>query len=392
MSKALPGTGTFKITVSNARPRKNSVQNDVDAIKASLLYGDSVTVISPLLTFLKKFDDMKNWEVSDILQFLSVVIEPNAETESILKRLKEAKSKSERLDRDDPNLVQLRQNLEPDFQRFRRIPLSKITDGSFAEIERAYASDLVTIRDTAPATDVDFVAKFYARNLSETDDKSKFEDPILSLIDTYIQEVTAELSLDDGYLLVDEMASQLIERLVNEGKVQVRGLERSRRKQASFAQHFLARLPSFPGASIDEILDIRKDLSASVIYFRSEMIALSEEFGNADDTELTLGDIDESWKMTIAPALQNIESRVEELKLPKQFRRNLATSSALPGLSIVVFGFMTGEPVADAGGAIAALAPVVLKSLSDRKDARRELETYPFYFLHETEDLLAKSV
>jgi hypothetical protein len=51
-----------------------------------------------------------------------------------------------------------------------------------------------------------------------------------------------------------------------------------RAAQAMGAAGFLARLPTFPPAKVDEIIDIREELQGPLVRFRGAMVKVAREF------------------------------------------------------------------------------------------------------------------
>jgi hypothetical protein len=79
------------------------------------------------------------------------------------------------------------------------------------------------------------------------------------------------------YPLFDDSAGQLVNTAIKEGKLVPLNTSASRAKQVGLSSNLLNRLPSFYNASVDEIVDIRKELDKPLVHFRSAIIKFSKE-------------------------------------------------------------------------------------------------------------------
>jgi hypothetical protein len=117
------------------------------------------------------------------------------------------------------------------------------------------------------------------------------------------------------YPLLDEGLADLVRAAIREGAFDPSASTRSRSGQVGAASDFPSRLPTFPLATMDEIVGIRNELSRPLVRFRSALSSIAREF----DVDALSGDyrgsIETAWVERVHPALLQLEDLVEEKRL-----------------------------------------------------------------------------
>ena len=202
--------------------------------------------------------------------------------------------------------------------------------------------------------------------------------------------MTRHLSSGREYFIFDEPIANLVEAAVREGIFTPAKGPAGRSAQAMAASVLMRRLPTFPNATVDEVLDIRTDLAPSLTQFRSAMVTISKTFTSApweSDFEDALND---AWVETVYPAIEAIDASVRDNKSLLSLAAGAvgAANTSYPGLTIVATGLLGHVgAVAALGGAISGAGPV-LQALRDRTAAVRDIRMQPFYFLYAVEQAL----
>lgn len=132
--------------------------------------------------------------------------------------------------------------------------------------------------------------------------------------DTIIKEYVAVLqqTISDGstYPLFDAEAGDLIRVCLKEGKFEVSEAGIARGKHSGLAASLLERLPLFEDASVDELLDIRRELEPYLVRFRSAIITFSEDIKTASwDADFAF-EADQVFQRDVEPAILEIEEAV----------------------------------------------------------------------------------
>ena len=110
--------------------------------------------------------------------------------------------------------------------------------------------------------------------------------------------------------------------------------------EVSSAAAFMGYLPYFPHLPMDEVLDLRRRLSEPLRSFRGALAKLSRDFEARSFDEAFEVEVQDAWRLQVAPALEEI-------------RETLAEHGFLSEVASVALG----DPrrlLAEAGGVIAA--------------------------------------
>lgn len=76
----------------------------------------------------------------------------------------------------------------------------------------------------------------------------------------------------------------------------------------------MARLPTFPLATVDEVLDIRAELNPALTQFRSAMVTTAKNFTSAAWETGFEDEVHTAWVETVQPALESIDNTVRDDK------------------------------------------------------------------------------
>jgi hypothetical protein len=150
----------------------------------------------------------------------------------------------------------------------------------------------------------------------------------------------------------------------------------------------MGRLPTFPNATVDEVLDIRREIAPSLTQFRSAMVTISKSFTSAPWESDFEDEVHDAWVDTVYPAVEAIEASVRDNRSLLSFSAGLTGTAtvAWAGLAISAAGLLGHTDILQAlggTGALAGTAPV-LQALRNRRTARNDIRMQPFYFLYKT--------
>jgi hypothetical protein len=152
----------------------------------------------------------------------------------------------------------------------------------------------------------------------------------------------------------------------------------------------MGRLPTFPSATVNEVVDIRTELAPSLTQFRSAMVTISKSFSSQPWETDFADEVHDAWVESVLPAVEAIDASVRDNKSLLSLATGVtgAANTAYPGLAIVGTG-LVGHlgAVAVVGGALAGIGPI-LQAVRDRKNTDSEIRMQPFYFLYAAEQSL----
>ena len=357
-------------------------------MKAAVLYGDHVTLHSPMAALIGSVAALAG---APTQQFLAQVLELGAflpgETQEQFQQFRTGDNVRVLGTLLDPH-TPVRSLLTAD-QRGELDSLVEQIDGSRADVSRIVDEQLTQAgyRQIAAAFDAGLVS------IEPIDIGGDFSEGYLASLQRLLLDPTM-------YPVFDSEVSKLLKTFVDVGAITVGKHQASRNTQATTAERFLARLPTFPLATMDEIVEIRDDLRRPLTAFRSEMVKLSVVLGStpleADFDEAAQNawiEIVEKCQDVGVDAFDELDELTRERNLVRTYGVELATGAAGASAGLVV-GLATHQPLDAAmlsttvGAAAAASAAIVRGSIGrDRRAAA--LNAHPYYFLHQAETRLS---
>lgn len=392
-------TGSFRMVVAANPGSSMSVAPELDLVKAALLYGDKVTLISPVTTMLLRVEALDRFSPRDqveLIRRVAPVLLPAdqvpefevgiAQVDDFLRTSARGGSGSDQL---------LRAGLLQQFRPIQREMSASVRElgheAGIDQLAKARAEGLVKIESADPGDAMDLlVSCIVSAKLAEIGERQ--DDPHTGrIVETFVEKLSKHLSSGRDYLIFDEPIANLVEAAVREGLFSPAKGPTGRSAQAMAASALMGRLPTFPDATVDEVLDIRTDLSPSLTQFRSAMVTISKTSMTApweSDFEDALND---AWVETVHPAIEAIDESVRSNKslLALAAGASGAANTSYPGLTIVAAGLLGHVgAVAAFGGAVSGAGPL-LQALRDRRSAAQDIRMQPFYFLYAIEQALS---
>ena len=374
----------FRIVVC-AYPDR-SITPVLPLLKAALLYGDEVVLHSPLASLL---GGVSAFAHGDQRTFVEVALElaPKASPDlqkaldDLDSRFGAGQSRKVILALLDPRsparawLAKLAPHLRSEIAGLEGERLTTIRQ-ELVDVAEKQISD-AGFGDLAPAFDAEVL-----RICAVSIDSSGFEDQ-------YLDELQRLLSDPTTYPVFDEKMGDFVRVAVDAQRLNIAGYKARRGASASVSERFLARLPTFPGAKVDEVIDIRADLRDPLFRFRRELQQV------VADMELSPWDpqfehsVQAAWIERVAPALLEIEELSNEKKLginygPEAVGTLVTAGSMFAGMNMITEGLIAAG-VGAAGGVAAATATAVLKQRAYVKKIRAN----PYFFVYDTDQRLA---
>lgn len=313
------------------------LKNDLQLIKASILYADhaklcsfsSASILSLLvpteipenkrLDFLK---EMRTWPIVD--QETRGKIDGVVEAYEFANRRRHSK-------RGKLLLKQIRDQLGENWLSAHESMRSIISDMGGDGIVQAVGSELLEVYT-------------FGSILKGTDSQA--------VIDEYVRVLSAAVSDAKTYPLFDESAGRLISSGIAAGIIPVSDSGIDRGKEVALAADLFARLPLFPKATVNEILDIRRELERPLRRFRSAMITYSQKIQEASWDDDFTASAETLFRQEVEPSILTIEEQVNSNRFLNELTSRLVPVGAAAISTLVVS--MTNLPSA----AIVALSAI----------------------------------
>jgi hypothetical protein len=380
----------LRIVVAASPGGELSVRREVDLAKAALLYGDKAVLLSPATTLVAGVEPLANLSLEEQLRFINKVA-PYFVDGRDLKSLQSTVAQIEQglaRNRDAPGFKlirsQLSELLRPHFAPMAETIRRVFTESGVDELALARKRHLVEIDRTDSRDTVDFVAACVISAKLAATGETRGNPELSRIVTSFVQKLSTHLSSGNEYLVFDDAIGRLVDAAVAESVFQPAVGPKGRSTQAMTAASFMARLPTFPDATVDEILDIREELRGPVSKFRAAMVTMSHSFV-VDPWEQGFNDeLRDAWIETVEPAIVDIDEAVRQNRslISRADGVTGALNASYPGLMIVTAGLVGHASQATIAGAAISAASPVLKALHDYRASTTELRSRPFYFLY----------
>jgi hypothetical protein len=387
-------TGSFRMVVAaNPGPSIN-VAPELELVKAALLYGDKVTLISPLTTMLLRVEGLQRFGPRQQLELMRRVVPVLAPDQvaafergipEINRLLRPAVTPGRLGDQFLREAVL--QGLAPYLHLLSEAAERLAAGAGIDQLARARREGLVEIERADPGDEIDLLAScLISAKLHQSGQRQ--ENPHSHrLIETFVDRLSKHLSSGKKYLIFDRPIADLTEAAIREGIFTPAKGPTGFCAQAMTASGLMGRLPTFPTATVDEVLDIRSELAPSLNRFRSAMVTTAKTFTSQPWQADFEDEVQNAWVETVHPALEQIETSVRDNRSILNLAAGVSatTTAAWSGLMVVAAGLGHHGDVLEAlggAGALAVAAPL-LKALRDRTDANRTVRMQPFYFLYD---------
>jgi hypothetical protein len=397
-SRSKRATGSFEMVAACNPGSSPTVAPELNLVKAALLYGDKVTLISPVTTMLLRAEGLQRFSPRQLVELVRRVAPTLLPPDQLPEFEQSAKQIDGILRTAATNRSRAGQPIRTAFQQVFRPYLDElsgavqqITDqAGLDQLARARAEGLVQIENADPGDELGLMAScIVSAQLAHTSQAPE-NSAIPQLLSAFVDRLSRHLSSGREYLIFDEPIANLTEAAIREGHFLPARGPAGRSAQAMAASGLMGKLPTFPNATVDEVLDIRTELAPALVPFRGAMVTISKDFTSASWESDFEDELHTAWVETVHPALQTIEASVRDNRSLLTLAAGAAgaANTALPGLAIVAAGLLGHVDAAAAfGGAISGAAPL-LQALRDRRAADNSIRMQPFYFLYAVEQSL----
>lgn len=374
----------FRIAVATSpvnASRAASLAGDIRLLKPALLYADSVTLYSPAAIMLFMVGQTANLNPKQRMEFLRRIY-PTLEPERApvvlallnyydqLARQKRGRSKEELL-----TYLQMKPKMDELQQQLESIWVDELIPKVEGMLESSGASQLVEAMSQG-ILDVDPLMR----------GEEEFE--LDQFIDAFVDKLAKVLSQRGAYPLFDDQTGTLVRHGIAEGLFATSPVTRERGKQVAAASDFMSRLPAFSGATIREILDIRRELQSPLVRFRAAMIELGTLIESAAYEEAFPEEVDELFKARVEPVLLEIEEQIQGSAYLSELIGEAVGDTKTLLTGVLAFGITESADLPNllAGGA--AATQVIASAAWKWQMERRKTKQNELYFLYRTEELL----
>jgi hypothetical protein len=285
----------FDFTIA-VYPDNKSVDRDLYFIKAALLYADKVRLISPLTYLYVQLSDESN----------------KLNEKSAIRMIKKIMPLAKVCD------TEIYNSSVPVLEQLEKIVYSK-NYNSYPLVKKL---DLQRMLKKMTAGVNEKVSEFIGfEQCKELHTLIKNNQVAIEKFDSSIGDATTygleffdkmRKSLNSSYPLFDEASNDLMNAALNSNIVNLSDIEKRKIAHAGLADNYIQKLPSFEEASVDEIIDIKKELQPYVVRFRGKMLGFSSQINSMPWDKNFAPECQMLFDKDVAPAILEIEEKTKE--------------------------------------------------------------------------------
>ncbi|MHC1723200.1 MAG: hypothetical protein AB9836_08360 [Aminipila sp.] len=365
-------SSNFNITIGTSPSGGINLEKELELIKVGLIYADKVKLCSLTSSMLISILALTTLDERMKLEFLEstldVVAKTPEERENInyFIRFYTQILKKKRLSKQELLMkIKIKNQLDETWRGLTKVLEKTATESGLIELIPAIESKKLEI-------------DIYGNNDNYDMD---------SLVKQFIDSVGKAILNGETYPLFDEGTGKLINAGISEGMINFNSTSSEKSRHMGFVSNIIQRLPCFEYATIDEILDIREELSKPLIRFRAAMIKYSEQIKHHPwDTEFAY-DSDKLFSKDIEPAILDIEEAIESNKYLKHIVSRVINNPlvvpATSSLGLMVSSLANFPNIsATALGAVAGGGTLLYNAMEDWKEKNKEIERNQLYFYY----------
>ncbi|WME23763.1 hypothetical protein [Brachybacterium sp. GU-2] len=374
-----------------------TLDRELQAIRAAILYADEIEVVSPaseMLLSLNALAQDNSASAFDILRAL------DADTLDRMTRGKGTDAKAVLnalpvlLDPRFDSILETLDNEQAEALRKLATGLRGVENDSSQQLR----DQITTMIETAGGPELAAATRTRVVKLKPLfNTEGNWDEEVLA--ERYAAEVMNLLADGSRHMLLDQGTTQFARVLINEKRVEPSALALPNALEALVGTGVIARLPTFGETPADELLDLRRDLAGSLSRYRRAAASLGEKMrvGPLDDE--VQSEVDHLYRKEIVPTLEDIREQLAEHGLVREFARAVGANikeiivggAAMPGLVVGIHAVTDLAVVATAGltPGVAGAAALGVHAWQQQREAVASMRGNDLYYLHELDRRMA---
>ena len=161
----------------------------------------------------------------------------------------------------------------------------------------------------------------------------------------------------------------------------------------NLANFILTQLPAFDIATVDEIIDIKKELSKYIIPFRKAIFDLSDKLSDAPEQDFESA-CNKIYHSEIAPKINEIEQAIRDNHILKNIAANVFTDPEFwAGVGSLTVACTNGNNILSsisAAGSIGFLGASLGKTIQEHRENIKNIKANELYFYYKVGEKIKK--
>jgi hypothetical protein len=391
-------SGGLKIVIATGPqqgPAGFSVEEDVRLVRSALLYADQVELISPGALMIASLAAGAAQGPDFVFELMGTLDESTlrhlgfdgdiAQMRSTFATIKQL---------NDLPRAQRRKFLGADGSRRVRGMVAEMV-GKFLHGEQGFEAVTSILWEQAGAPDLAVAAD--AGLLTLSTDAFDFGAQTGLQMEQYVETLKRLLADPHSHLMFDEQIAGIVTAMLREEQAELHPLTAEHALRAATGTGLVERLPAFPEAPMDAILEARSELAEPLVRYRKGVIDLSVKLMSGPLEPALKAEVNDLWRDEVQPTLVSLRRDLSVTRLAKDAAFNLATDAkALVSGAAGVGVFFGVGSVADlakwstaaaatAGGFVIQSATQSVRAAAASREAAR---THDLYYLLAANDHL----
>lgn len=366
-------------------PRATSIEQDMLYVKSALLYADTITLISPMAsTYFDLTNEADRKNEKTIISLMDKVLPfCRASNPAYCQEIA-------------PTLAQIKDLVSS--KKYKAVSM-KMKLPMITAL-RTFGNEIAEKTTELLGSDncAELVSLVKSGKVKLYNFQSEFAD------DAYIREfylfLKRALENSNTFPLFDDQSNNLIKSAINDNLIVLNDVNRFNATHAGMTNNILVSLPSFEYATVDEILDIRKELEKPLVRFRSKALSYSDDIQSMPWDETFRNECVRLYQKEVAPAILEIEELTKESGFLKNLGYNIISDNSILktvggiGISIASAGAISAfsgvvsfdTAILATGGAYATSK--IATAYREYKANQNDIQKKDLYFYYKAGELL----
>lgn len=362
-----------------------SVRHLVDLVKASLLYADTVEVLSIANQMVRGLAEFSASDPSSLLallgslddatiQHLSPGLDPSQLREVLpllsldptsVRTFAGLGAELAPLEGLADILDQSNEAMASSMAGLRKIVESMRLESGVAELEQVLDDKVLRLNERVPLGQ----------------DAGAMVTALTSELKRYLQDPTK-------LLVLDSQTAGLARAMIQEGLVTMPERATVNAEEAVLGTGLIARLPAFTAAPVDEVIDLRRDLEEPLGRYRRKVAELRGLLLAGPFDPNISAEVDSVWRLEVDPMIADLREAMAEHGLIREFLRSIGESPADFAKGVLLptaLGVFTADAleVTGAAGITAGLITPAVAAVRQRSVGLAAARRNDFYYLYE---------
>lgn len=368
---------SFDFTIA-LLPKELDLTQEMNYVKSALLYADQVSLISPMAYLFHQFTDEKNSlneknAIKLFYKILPLIKEKDPDTYNsfypVLNELSKIVNGKQYNSLPYVKKIQIKSQLKSYSQDFSKLMFSFIGNENADDLDSLIRQGQVKIES-------------FNNSIADVD---------RSVLEYYNK---LKVALKSSYPLFDEQSNDLMKAALESNIINVSPTDKRKITHAGLADNYIQRLPSFSEATIDELIDIKSELSQPLIRFRSKMLCYSDSLQSMPWDNDFEKECDLLYDKEVAPALLEIEECTKDNSFIKNLGKKFFTDEGFwKSTGGLVLGIAAGGAISSfndvisteqgmlaAGGAF--VASKIAGAYNEYRKTKKDIQRKDLYFYY----------